>query len=125
MANPVVSEVVCMCSFGAVPCPLPVFSQETVMTCEMLQATVMDKELPTFGMCINPANPAVAAATAAAWGVLTPAPCVPVLPEPWEPGAPTVLVCGQPLLNNMSELMCAYGGLIQVTETPTLTIETP
>ena len=40
-------------------------------------------------------------------------------------GAPTVLVCGKPLLNNSSKLMCAYGGVIQVTMTPAMTAQTP
>ena len=36
-----------------------------------------------FGVCISLANPAVAAATAAAMGVLVPLPCMPVTPAPW------------------------------------------
>ena len=125
MANPVVSTSLCTCSFGVAPCVLPVTSQQTVQTMGLPQATIMDNKLPTFGMCSNPANPAVAAATAAAMGVLTPMPCVPVTVAPWVPGAPTVLVCGKPLLNNTSKLMCSYGGVIQVTFTPALTVQTP
>jgi len=104
---------------------LPVRSQQTVMTCNMPQATIMDNKPPTFGMCANPANPAVAAATAAALGVLTPAPCVPLTAAPWAPGAPTVLVCGKPLLNSASRLVCGYGGVIQMTLTPAMTVQTP
>ena len=47
-----------------------------------------------FGMCQSLANPMVAAATAAALGVLTPMPCIPVTPAPWVPGSPTDLVAG-------------------------------
>ena len=125
MANPTINTAVCTCSFGAAPMSLLVSSQQTVMTGGQLAATIMDKQCTTFGMCSNPANPAVAAATAAALGVLTPSACVPVTPAPRVPGAPTVLVCGKPLLNNTSKLMCAYGGVIQVTMTPAMTIQTP
>ena len=125
MANPVVQTAVCTCTFGAAPAVLPVTSQQTVMSCNMLQATIMDNKPPTFGMCASLANPTVAAATAAALGVLTPMPSIPVTPAPWAPGAPTVLVCGKPLLNNTSKLICAYGGVIQVSLTPALTVQTP
>lgn len=125
MANPVVNTTLCTCSFGAAPAVLPVTSQQTVLTCGLPQATIMDNKLPTFGMCSSMANPAVASATAAAFGALTPMPCTPVIPAPWTPGAPTVLVGGQPLLNNTSKLLCAYGGVIQVTMTPAVTVQTP
>jgi hypothetical protein len=85
----------------------------------------MDNVCTTFGMCSNPANPAVASATAAAFGVLTPMPCVPVTPAPWMPGCPTVTVCKRLLLNSTSKLMCAYGGVISVTMTPAVTVKTP
>jgi len=104
---------------------LPVTSVQTVMMCSQLSATIMDNKCTTFGMCSSIANPAVAAATAAAMGALTPSACIPVTPAPWAPGAPTVLVSNKPLLNNTSKLMCVYGGVIQVTMTPALTIQTP
>ena len=125
MANPVVAASLCTCSFGTVPCVLSVSSQQTVKTSSMLQATTMDNKVTTFGMCSNPANPTVASATAAAMGVLTPMPCVPVTPSPWMPGAVTVSVCGKTLLNNSSKLMCSYGGVIQITLTTALTVQTP
>lgn len=125
MANPVVSTTMCTCSFGVAPAVLPVTSQQTVMTCNMPQATIMDNKLPPFGMCSSLANPAVASATAAAFGALTPMPCTPVIPAPWATGVPTVLVGGKPLLNNTSKLLCAYGGVIQVTATPAVTVQTP
>ncbi len=125
MANPAVQTAMCTCIFGAAPCPLTVSSQQKVKTFGMLQATIMDNKPATFGLCSNPANPAVIAATAAKLGVFSPAPCVPAIPGPWIPGAPTVLVCGKPLLNNTSKLMCAYGGLIQISMTPAMTVKTP
>ena len=70
MANPVVNTAVCTCAFGAAPVPLTVTSQQTVFMCGMPAATIMDgaplTNVATFGMCSNPANPTVAAATAAA-----------------------------------------------------------
>ena len=125
MANPVVNTAICTCSFGAAPMVLPVTSQQTVSMGGLPTATIMDNKCTTFGMCSCIANPAVAAATAAALGALTPSACVPVTVAPWAPGVPTVTVCGQPLLNNTSKLMCAYGGVIQVSMTPAVTVNTP
>jgi hypothetical protein len=68
-----------------------------------------------FGMCQSLANPQVAAATAAALGVLTPMPCVPAIVGPWTPNAANTLVGGAPVLVQGATLMCAYGGVISVT----------
>ena len=70
--------------------------------------------IPPFIMCSSVANPTVVAATAAALGVLTPMPCMPVIPGPWVPGSPTVLLREAPALNNSSKLMCAYAGVISI-----------
>lgn len=121
MANPMVQTAMCTCSFGEAPAPLMVTSQQTVMMCNMPAGTIMDNKFPTFGMCSNPANPTVAAAL----GVLTPMPCVPLTVAPWAPGVPTVMVCNKPLLNNTSKLICGYGGIIQPAMTPAMTIKTP
>jgi len=82
-------------------------------------ANIMDHiplvNIPTFGMCQSPANPMVAAATAAALGVLTPMPCIPATAAPWIPGgAPTVLLGGMPALDASSTLICSYGGMIKI-----------
>jgi len=115
-----------MCSFGAAPATLMVSSQSNVFACNQLAGTIMDNMFPTFGMCSNPANPAVASATAAALGVLTPQPCSPVLVAPWTPGAPTVLIGNNPALNNTSQLMCSYpGGIIQINSPIAMTVMVP
>lgn len=128
MANPVVQTATCTCSFGAAPAVLTVTSQQTVSICKMPAATIQDgaalSNVPTFGMCSNQANPTVASATAAAMGVLTPMPCVPATVA-WAPGCPTVTVCKRPLLNSTSKLTCSYGGVIQVTVTPAMTVKVP
>ena len=129
MANPVVQTAVCTCAFGAAPAVITVTSQQTVTICKMPAATILDgaamSNVPTFGMCSNPANPTVASATAAAMGVLTPMPCVPVTPAPWTPGSPLVLVGNKPALNSSSKLMCAWGGVIQITSPGALTVQVP
>ncbi|MDD2421592.1 MAG: DUF4280 domain-containing protein [Heliobacteriaceae bacterium] len=97
----------------------------TVTALNQPAATIMDLPKLPFGMCSSPANPAVAAATAAALGVLTPMPCTPLVVTPWAPGSPTVLVGGYPALNNSSKAMCSFGGVIQITVTPALTVQVP
>jgi hypothetical protein len=116
------------CSFGMAPSVLNVLPVARVVSNTPL-ATIMDNvplvNVMPFGLCQNPANPAVAAATAAAMGVLTPMPCIPVIPGPWIPGSPTVLIGGKPALNNTCKLMCAYGGVIQITNPATTNIQVP
>jgi hypothetical protein len=116
------------CSFGAAPSALMVLPVNRVMT-SMPIANIMDNKpmvniLP-FGMCTSMANPTVIAATAAALGVLTPMPCIPVTAAPWVPGSPTVLVGNMPALNNSSKCMCNWGGIIQVTTPGQFTIQVP
>ena len=116
------------CSFGMAPSVLNVLPVARVVSNTPL-ATIMDNvplvNVMPFGLCRSPANPAVAAATAAAMGVLTPMPCIPVIPGPWIPGSPTVLIGGKPALNNTYKLMCAYGGVIQITNPATTNIQVP
>ena len=82
-------------------------------------ATIMDfapmTNISTFGMCISPSNPQVAAATAAAMGVLTPQPCIPNTAAPWSPGSPTVTIGGNPALTATDTCMCLWGGTITIT----------
>tara|TARA_B110000211_G_scaffold45587_1_gene48544 strand:+ start:387 stop:758 length:372 start_codon:yes stop_codon:yes gene_type:complete len=106
------------CSMGLAPSSLMVVPTNKVMTSNKPAATIMDHKpmvnvLP-FGMCKSPANPMVAAATAAALGVLTPMPCIPATAAPWVPGSPTVLIGNMPALNDSSKLMCSYGGVISI-----------
>ncbi len=104
------------CSFGVAPSPLVVLPANKTMV-GTPAATIMDSipmtNITTFGVCMSIANPAVAAATAAALGVLTPMPCVPVT-APWVPGSATCMIGGMPALNNTCTCMCAWGGVIQI-----------
>jgi hypothetical protein len=76
-------------------------------------------------MCTSLANPTVAAATAAALGVLTPMPCIPNTPAPWVTGAPTVLLGNAPTLDNVSKLMCVWAGVIQFITPGEMTVAVP
>ena len=108
-----------MCTFGVAPSVLNVLPIHRTLTSSQPAANIMDHipitNVAPFGMCTTPSNPAVAAATAAAMGVLTPMPCVPVTPAPWVTGAPTVLLDSMPALDDISKLMCTWGGVITLT----------
>ena len=116
MAQLVTAGAVMMCSFGVAPVPLAVLPANRT-NAGAPAATIADcipmTNIPTFGVCSSLANPTVASATAAALGVLTPMPCVPVT-TPWVPGSVTVMIGGQPALNNTSKCMCSWGGVIQI-----------
>ncbi|MBL0419626.1 DUF4280 domain-containing protein [Ramlibacter sp. AW1] len=103
------------CSFGAAPSTF-VATPRPVMTANVPAGNILDHQplvnIQPFGVCMSLANPSVAAATSAALGVLTPMPCVPNTPAPWIAGAPNVLICNAPALDNVSTLMCAWGGVI-------------
>lgn len=106
------------CTFGAAPSVLNVLPAAKVINNMPLAAITDNKPMVNimpFGMCSSLANPTVASATAAALGVLTPMPCIPMLPSPWAPGCPSVLIGANPALNNSSKLMCAYGGVISIS----------
>jgi hypothetical protein len=114
-----------MCSFGVAPSSLVVLPVNKVMTSNVPAANIMDHipmtNIMPFGMCMSPANPVVAAATAAALGVLTPMPCIPATTAPWVPGAATVMLANMPALDNVSTLMCMWGGVITFTMAGQLT----
>src|SRR5436853_5291428 len=128
MPQLVTSGAVITCSFGIAPSALNVLPINRTMA-GAPAANIMDfvpmVNIPTFGMCMSIANPAVASATAAALGVLTPMPCVPVTTAPWTPGSPTVLIGNMPALNDQSKLMCSWGGVIQIVSPGEFTVMDP
>lgn len=106
------------CSFGNAGTPLMVLPDKKVNA--PLPAAGKNDCIPLvnilpFGMCSNPANPVVAAATAAAMGVLTPAPCIPCIAGTWIGTCCKVKVKGADAVTKDSRLQCAYGGCIEVT----------
>ena len=129
MAQQVNMGATMMCSFGTGPSTLIVLPTNRVLAEFPPAANIMDHipfvNIPPFIMCTSLANPAVAAATTAALGVLTPMPCVPVIPAPWAPGSPTVLLGSMPNLNNSSKCFCAWAGAISINyagTTKTMTV---
>jgi len=116
------------CSFGVAPSVLTVLPASRTMTggpaANIMDHVPMLNILP-FGMCNCPSNPMVAAATAAALGVLTPMPCIPMTSAPWMPGSATVMVGGMPSLQNSSKLMCQWGGVIQILVPGQFTVMVP
>lgn len=117
MAMPAVVEgALLQCSFGLAPTSLNVLPTSRVLVEGRPAGTITSSEIvnvPTFGMCSSLANPEVATATAAALGVLTPMPCVPML-MPWAPGSPTTLIGGIPALVAGSMCQCAFGGVVEI-----------
>lgn len=115
----ITSTALMTCTFGMATCPLVVNPSRTDLTSGLQKANITDFQpitnIASFGMCSSPANPAVIAATAAALGVPTPAPCVPSIVTPWAPGKPDILVQGMPALTNTCRNTCLWGGQISFT----------
>ncbi len=129
MALQVVMGAQLQCSFGAAPSAMVVLPSNKTMAGGVPAATIMDHvplmNIMPFGMYQRPAKTMVAAATAAALGVLTPMPCIPATAAPWVPGAPTVLIGGMPALDNNCKLMCNWAGVIQVVSPGEATVMIP
>lgn len=122
----IIGGAVLQCSFGMAPSILNVLPVSRVVS-SMPVAVITDcvpmVNIMPFGMCSSASNPTVAAATAAAFGVLTPMPCIPAITGTWATGSPTVLVGGKPALNQNCKLMCAYGGVIEIKNCGTTNIQ--
>lgn len=113
----VVATAMTTCTFGLAPSTLNALPTTRVLVEGRPVATITDSapvvNVVPFGMCTSLANPAVAAATAAALGVLTPMPCVPAT-TPWTGSSTSVMIGGRPALVSGSTCQCAFGGVIQV-----------
>ena len=117
MAIPVVTGASIMCSMGMGTGSLTATAQAIVTYEGKMVATTMDVtpmvNVSSCGMCTSMANPAVASATAAALGVLTPQPCVPAPAGSWM-GSPGPTIGGRMALANDATLTCSYGGAIKI-----------
>jgi Domain of unknown function (DUF4280) len=129
MSQQVVNGATLQCSFGAAPSSLVVLPVNRTMVGSQPAANIMDHKpaanVQPFGLCASPLNPQVAAATAAALGVLTPQPCVPATPAPWTTGAPTIQLGYQPTLNMISKCNCLWGGMISIVSPGQVPTEVP
>lgn len=117
MGIAVVNGAQLLCSFGTAPSALTVVPGKNMVggvPAASIKDMVSMQNIMPFAMCTSLANPAVASATAAAMGVLTPMPCVPVIAATWAPGAASTLIGGVPAVDNTCTLTCSYGGVIQV-----------
>ena len=118
MPNHVCMGATLKCTMGMAPSKLMVLPINMVNTSNVPAANIMDHipmvNIMPFGMCQSPSNPMVIAATAAAMGVLTPMPCIPMTMAPWAPGSVTVMLGNQPSLNKDAMLMCTWAGQISV-----------
>ena len=125
----VTSGAMLQCNFGVAPSSLVILPINRVSAGALPAGTIMDNKpilnIPPFGLCSSEANPAVIAATAAALGTPTPAPCVPVIVAPWEPGTPTVTIANLPALDTNCRLTCAWAGQISVTQPAQMTVTVP
>jgi hypothetical protein len=120
MAYQVVEGAQLMCTMGMAPGTLSVLPINMVKAGDKWEATVQDfvplVNIGGFGMCISPANPMVAAATAAAFGVLTPMPCIPATSGPWSPGSSLKTIKGLAALLDSDKCSCNWAGTISITD---------
>jgi hypothetical protein len=129
MAQQVKMGAMLQCTFGMAPATLTVLPVNRVNAEGAPAANIQDHvslvNIGSFGACMSIANPAVASATAAALGVLTPMPCIPVTVSPWVPGAVTVPIGNMPALDNLSQCMCMWGGVITIANPATVRTDVP
>lgn len=109
------------CIMSAIPTQFIADPNRTVFIEGAQMGNIMDNKISNLRpgmMCQSLANPAVASATAAAMGVLTPQPSMLTPLGPWIMGKFNVLVQGQPALLNTDMLMCSFGGQLSFTPSP-------
>ena len=123
MAKQVNNGSVLKCSFGAAPSTMMVTPENLVNALNQPAATIFDhvpvKNIMPFGMCSAPTNPAVIAAQG------SPVPCIPATTSPWVPGAPTVMIKNKPALNDSSQCLCTWLGVIKVQMSSAQTVNIP
>jgi hypothetical protein len=96
------------CSLGAIPATFAASGIQTSTGSPVGVVTdVTPANVPTFGICMSPANPGAAS------GV--PPPCVPVLLAPWSPGSARVTINAISALDDSCQCVCTWGGVVVVS----------
>jgi hypothetical protein len=109
MAAQVSTGAEVLCSFGTIPAVFDASGVEVSATTPAGVITdVTAANLPTFGMCSAPTNPAVVTAGG------FPVPCLPVL-TPWTPGAARVTINSVNALDDASQCTCSWAGIVTVS----------
>jgi len=108
------------CPFGSAESKLMMTPQHRVQSSGKFKANIGDAKpmvnIMPFGTCKSMANPTVAAATAAANGVLQQMPCTPVTTI-WIGGMANVRINNMPALTNKDKLLCTFGqGMITIKD---------
>ncbi|MDR0796829.1 MAG: DUF4280 domain-containing protein [Tannerella sp.] len=93
---------------GPNPCQVPLtVIRPNILVDKKPMANIMDfvpmMNIPTFGQCVAPTNPAVVSAGG------FPVPCVPAVAAPWTPPKANVLVGKMPALLNTAMCICTVG----------------
>ena len=120
MADYVVMGATLKCPFGSANSKLMVLPLNRILCGGKPKANIGDAipflNILPFGTCKSMANPTVAAATAAAQGVLQQMPCTPVCAM-WMGGKFNTLVGFLPALMDNCKLTCMFGaGTISITD---------
>lgn len=108
------------CTVGTKPSQLVVLPTHRRTAGGQPAATITDHRpgvnIMPFGLCTSPTFPGTIAATAAAAGVFTPAPCVPNTITPWTPGSAIVTIANQPALRVVDVCQCVWGGTVSIVD---------
>lgn len=105
-----------VCSGGALQCvwaaPPTSFTASALNEVAPAGTGVIDDaqaaNVPMFGLCQSPNNPAVAATS-------SPQPCTPAIPAPWTPGSMAVTIGSLSALDDSCQCSCLYGGTITIS----------
>jgi hypothetical protein len=108
MPNLVCTGATLQCSFGATPASFAASGIQTSTGSPVGVVTdVTAANVPTFGICLSPSNPAAASSS--------PPPCVPVLLAPWSPGSARVTISGVSALDGACTCTCTWDGVVTVS----------